>query len=381
MTKHVSNASVRYQSLAELTPDWIAKPGDTINDILQERGWKQTDLARRTGLSTKHVNQLLKSAVPITQDTAAKLEKVLGSTVRFWVTLEAQYQEQLARKQELKALETDIPWLKELPVNDMVKFGWVAKEPNKTYQVLECLKFYAVSSVDAWRTTYSTPVAAYRASPTLARNGAAVSAWLRQGEKLADTIICAEYDKNKFAKALAQVRTLTNERDPNLFIPRIRQVCADAGVAVVMAPAPKGCPVSGAAKWLTPTKALIFLSARGKSDDKLWFTFFHEAGHIVKHGKSLTFLDLLGDDSGLNPREEAEADAFARDYLIPQDQFNQFLAVGQFTRVSITRFAKQQQIAPGIVVGRLQHEKKILYSYLNELKVKYQWPHESENGA
>jgi HTH-type transcriptional regulator / antitoxin HigA len=101
MANEISANPIRYKSLTDLTPDWVAKPGNTINDIIQERGWNQAELARRTSLSTKHINQLLKSAVPITQETASKLEKVLGSTARFWMNLESQYQEQLSLIKEL----------------------------------------------------------------------------------------------------------------------------------------------------------------------------------------------------------------------------------------------------------------------------------------
>ena len=156
-----------YTSLSDFAPDWIIPPGETISDVLDERGWTQTDLAKRADFSTKHVYQLLRGEAPITQDTAAKLEKVLGSTARFWVGLDTQYREQLARRAELIELEKDVDWLKELPLADMRRFKWIKAVPTKAQLVLECLKFFAVSSVEAWRNTYAYPVAAYRAAPKL----------------------------------------------------------------------------------------------------------------------------------------------------------------------------------------------------------------------
>ena len=41
---------------------------------------------------------------------------------------------------------------------------------------------------------------------------------------------------------------------------------------------------------------------------------------------------------------------------------------------SITAFAKKLNISSGIVVGRLQHMRKIKYSAFNELKIRYDWP-------
>lgn len=367
-----------YDSLSDFAPDWLVTPGDTISELLEERGWTKAELALRTGFTPKHINQLLKGEASITQETAIKLEKVLGSTVRFWLGLEAQYREQLAKKADAASLAGDVDWLKELPLRDMIKFGWLRKTQDAALQVHECLRYFAVSSVAAWRLQYQQPVAAYRAAPELTRTPEAVSAWLRQGERLADAIRCDDYSKSSFEAALAEVRTLTCEPEPDIFLPRLQALCSKAGVAVVLAPAPTGCPVSGATKWLSPSKALIILSLRGKSDDKLWFTFFHEAGHLLKHGKSLTFLDILGQD-GLNPNEEAEADTFARDFLLPPADYNAFLSQQPFSASSIRRFAKAQNIAPGIVVGRLQFDRRLPWTHHSSLKAKYRWPHELAN--
>ena len=68
-------------------------------------------------------------------------------------------------------------------------------------------------------------------------------------------------------------------------------LCAHAGVAVVFVQELPNTGISGSTQWLTPTKALVQLSLRYKTDDQLWFTFFHEAGHILAHGKRQVFLE------------------------------------------------------------------------------------------
>ncbi len=362
-----------YTSLSEFAPDWIIPPGETISDVLDERGWTQTDLAKRANFSTKHVYQLLRGEAPITQDTGAKLEKVLGSTTRFWVGLDTQYREQIARRAELIELEKDVGWLRELPLADMKRFKWIKAGSTNAQLVLECLKFFAVSSVEAWRNTYANPVAAYRAAPKLKQVAPAVAAWLRQGERRAEEIQCEDFEVANFKSALITARGLTRERSVDKFLPLLIATCANAGVAVVLEPTPKGCPINGATKWLAPNKALIMLSVRGKTDDKLWFTFFHEARHLLKHGKSLTFLDVLG-ETGLNKDEEAEADLFAGDYLIPQKMYREFVSSdGPFSAARVMEFAKSVGISPGIVVGRLQYDKHIPYKNLNSLKARYAW--------
>ncbi|MDJ0676424.1 MAG: HigA family addiction module antitoxin [Calothrix sp. MO_167.B42] len=84
------------------TPDWVSPPGDTIADLLKERDWTQADLAKRLGYKTQHISQLINGKAPINQETALKLEQVLGSTAAFWLNREAQYRAGLERIEEEK---------------------------------------------------------------------------------------------------------------------------------------------------------------------------------------------------------------------------------------------------------------------------------------
>jgi len=86
-------------------PDWISSPGDTISDLMEERDWNQVELAKRLGFSTKHLNQLIKGKASLSEDAALRLERVLGSTARFWLNREALYREQLAKQEALQHYE------------------------------------------------------------------------------------------------------------------------------------------------------------------------------------------------------------------------------------------------------------------------------------
>ena len=115
---------------------------------------------------------------------------------------------------------------------------------------------------------------------------------------------------------------------------------------------------------------MIQLSLRGKSDDHLWFTFFHEAGHILLHGKKDVFIESKGEgcrDIGGGEKEQ-EADRFAQDFLIRPERYKTFIKNGRFSEAAIREFAKEIGLAPGIVVGRLQHEKLIPFSRGNALR-------------
>ena len=73
------------------TPDYAVSPGETLAEMLNERGMSQAELARRTGISTKHINLILKGSAPISPETALKLERVLNVSARVWNALEANY--------------------------------------------------------------------------------------------------------------------------------------------------------------------------------------------------------------------------------------------------------------------------------------------------
>jgi len=357
---------------AVFSPDWISVPGETILDLIEEKGWSQAEFAKRIAYTTKHVSLLINGKAPITEDTALKLEHVLGSTARFWLNREVQYREVLARSAALVKLEDDVDWLKELPISHMVKYDWINKCASKAQQVSACLSFFGVASVASWRTQYAGPLAAFRASDAFEKKTGAVAAWLRQGERVATEISTVSFDKQLFKETLLELRKLTAETDPKIFIPQLVELCATAGVVVVLAPAPAGCPVSGATRWIAKDKALLMLSLRHKTNDHLWFSLFHEAGHLLLHGKKMLFLEM----KGLDGEHENEADKFARDFLIPPEHRDRLRMLGH-SETGITSFAKELGIAPGIVVGRMQNEKILPWpTKLNALKVTYEWNHE-----
>ena len=358
------------ENLNRFEPKWLSPPGDTILDILNERNWRQSEFADRVGYTTKHVSQLIRGKATITEDTALRLERVLGSSAEFWLSREAKYREAIARIGENERLEGQINWLKELPLKHMIKYEWIKEYSRKIDQVSECLKYFSVASVSAWRSKYTDPLelAAFKSSPKFEKKRGAVAAWLRRGERIATQHLCRKYDRQSFILKLKSLRKLTNETNPDIFVPKLTKTCAKVGVVVVFEPAPKGCPASGATRWVTQDKALIMLSLRHKTNDHLWFAFFHEAAHIVLHGKRMLFLEV----GGVGNKQEQEADRFASNLLIPREQAKTLSSLAQ-TSAAVKTFADNIGVAPGIVVGRMQHEGYLARSYLNNLKVSYTW--------
>ncbi|MBI3679842.1 MAG: ImmA/IrrE family metallo-endopeptidase [Acidobacteria bacterium] len=349
------------------TPDQVSPPGATLAELLEGRSMTQAELAARTGRPKQHINEIVAGKAPITHDMAIQLERSLGAPAAFWNTREARYREHLARQAEHDRLSGQIEWLAQFPVKEMTKWGWLKPVQDKVGQVRELLNYFGVASPVEWRDIWSSRQFAFRKSEAFEGYLGALSAWLRRGEVVAREIASQPFDEARLRASLRKLRALTLSGDPREFVPRITELCAATGVAVVFVPELTGCRASGVTQWLTPEKALIQLSLRYKTDDHLWFTFFHEVGHILLHGKKEVFVEWDGSDTD----KEHQANRFAAESLIPAAQWKAIRSMGRYSKAAIRNVAASAGVAPGIVVGRLQHERLLPPSHCNDLKRRY----------
>lgn len=344
-------------------PRHVTPPGGTLQDILEDRGMAQNQLAERTGLTAKAINEIVKGKMAITPDTALKLERALGTPADFWLAREQHYQEWLARQRAHEEFGAEVAWLSRIPVRELVAHGLVRERKSKADQVGELFRFFGVASSEAWTEVYASPQAAFRRSRAFECDVGATAAWLRVGELQAQSIRTEVYKAERFRQALKELVRLTR-RPFSEILGQLKNSCASAGVAVVYVPELKGCRASGVTRWLSSTKALIQLSDRYKTEDHFWFTFFHEAGHILLHRKKDVFLEGGGSDTDL----EREADKFAQEILIPPSEYARLRDHGSPTAAAVQAFADHIGVAPGIVVGRLQHDRLLPFDRLNNLK-------------
>jgi len=347
----------------EFEPDFVSLPGDTLQEVLDERGISQANLAERTGRPKKTINEIVQGKAAITPETALQLERVLGIPAAFWNNLERNYRENLARIEEQDRLIEQIGWLDRVPYKAMIKEGWVKRCSDKVEQLREVLNFFGVVSPSRWEEVIESAAASFRISPAFNVETGALTAWLRRGEFEAQAVSCKPFDRDLFREALIAVRELTQEPLTRVF-KELQKSCSDAGVAVVVVPLMPKARANGATRWLSKDKALIQLSLRYRREDVFWFSFLHEAAHITLHGKRQVFVDS---EKFTGDVEEEQANRFAAGLLIPQESLNRFLAETSLSRTALVRFARSVGVHPGIVVGRLQHDKKIKHGQLNGL--------------
>ncbi|MDJ0597442.1 MAG: HigA family addiction module antitoxin [Crocosphaera sp.] len=356
-------------------PDYVSPPGETIEEILEEQGMTQSELAERMGRPKKTINEIIKGKAAITPETALQLELVLKIPANFWNNREQLYRDYLARQEENKRLQEKVIWLKKIPYKAMIKLRWIRDFDNKVEQLREILDFFSVASPenlqDVWEKRLSVD---FRKSETLDSDDGALIAWLQKGQIEAVKINCYDYDSQKFKDVLQEIRLLTLE-SPEIFLSKMQSLCAEAGVTFVLVPQLPKTQVTGAAYWLNPHTPLIQLSLRYKTNDHFWFNFFHEAGHILLHGKRDLFIETFEPNEFKkqdldSQKKEQEANQFAANFLIPPIEWQEFLLSFSRTEDDIIAFANRLKISPGIIVGRLQYEKVLNYSYFNQLKQK-----------
>jgi HTH-type transcriptional regulator / antitoxin HigA len=356
---------------ANFQPNWVSPPGVTITEILRLRAKSLDDLASELDMTTAEVELVLSGSTSIQRQLAQLLQEALGPSAGFWLQREKQYRESLAlhnltrRALELRELVSN------LPVADMRKFGWISPTAIGSERAAACLDFFGVTDAGRWHERYRSAltVAAFRTTPTFEANPYAVTAWLRHSELLAERIKCKAWHREKFAARLQDVRRLTRIKNPEQFLPELTAICAANGVALTLVRAPKGCRASGATRFLTNEKAVIVLSARYRTDDQFWFTFFHEAAHLILHSSDALFLE---DGSPVTDHEEMEANEFAQRTLVPEELRDELLST-QPTLRAISSFARRVGISPGIVVGQLQHLGRVAPNRLNHIKRRYIW--------
>jgi HTH-type transcriptional regulator/antitoxin HigA len=354
------------QSEYSFDPDYVTEPGDILLETTAALGITQKELAARTGFTAKHINQLIRGVKRISPETALRLEKVTSVPARFWNNLETKYQERKARIADQQATSKDLAWLKLIPTGELIRRNAIRTTSDQSELIQETLTFFRVASVKAWCQGWTTSRISFRKSADADACSGKIAAWVRLAEMDAESVDSKPFDAKRFQSALHDLRKLA-AAGPDVFVPAMRHKCSEAGVALALVQEIPGGKVSGAAKWLNPRKAMIALNLRGKALDKFWFTFFHEAGHILNDSHDEVFIDV---DYVDDPREKSAND-FARDLLIPPGYADRLRTLR--SDADVVEFSRLIQVHPCIVVGRLQRERIWPYNRKTTLKARMDW--------
>jgi HTH-type transcriptional regulator/antitoxin HigA len=348
-------------------PRWASAPGRTIMTRLNELGIGEQEFADHLGTSVQTTTELLAGRTEITPHLAMRLAESIGGTQSFWERRDAQYRAGLRR------VDVD-RWVQDLPVADMVRYGWISKPDGWSATVAECFGFFDVRDLEQWRNVYEQQLASVqlRISAKVQVRTPAVAAWLRKASMETSQAATDVFDRDRLRSALPQLRALTRQQHPERFLPALRTLLAEAGVALAVVPFMHGCPASGAILPVGNDRALMVVSGRFLSDDQFWFTVFHEIGHLLIHELDRGCVDNPGGKDAVDSPQELEANEFAASTLLPSEIRTQ-IPTGRLTYRDVVRVAQLAGVSPGVVVGQLQFDERIDFAQLNKAKRRYRW--------
>jgi HTH-type transcriptional regulator/antitoxin HigA len=362
------------QMMTPWAPDWATHPGEHLAEFLEARGLSQAEFARLADMTPKHVSTIIGGESPVTAGTAIRLERVTGMKDYIWTRLQAAWDLHRARQREQAASPKAADWCREFPIKDLVARGALASPGRDVaLQLSGLLGFLGIGSPTAFPALVRGLAVQHRQSQSHATSDEHVVSWLLLGERKARQMDVAPFSREAFFAAVQAIRSLT-VKPPSEFESRMKRLCRDAGVALIFEKPIAKARLFGSARWLDDSRAVIQMSLRMKSNDHFWWTFFHEAAHIILH-KGRTFVD---DQGGEGDVAEEQADTWAADLLVGLERFKSFKATRPRSAAEVTRFAGEIGVHPGVVVGMLQRDGVVAHSHLNGLKERYEWADEVE---
>ena len=346
----------------EYIPQTATHPGVTLKERLEELGMSQKEFAVRTTKPEQTIVKVINGESSLTPDMAVQFESVLGIPANFWLKRQQNYDEAVARAKRRDVLAAGVDWAGSFPTAKMTQLGWLPKTESHEQKVEALLYFFGISAHQAWDDYYCglKLKVSFRISLAHCSEPYAISAWLRQGELEAMKFDAPTFCAKTFKANLESIKKIMAGH-PDDFFPLLQQLCLDAGVKVVYTPCLPKAPVHGSTRWINDNAPLIQLSARYKQNDRFWFTFFHEAGHILLHGKKYISIE---DDAfnDIDKAKEREADAFSVRWTFSEEEEREVLQYGLLKEKDIIDFAQKFGTHPAMIIGRFHHKKLLSYT-------------------
>ena len=325
-------------------------PGYYIKEIVDESGLTQEDFAKRLDTTPKNLSLLIRGEQSLSIDIAMKLSRLIGTSVNYWLNLQNAYdaliaefksQEELAEERKIFAY-FDYKFFRE-------NYGLPDLPRQKDEQIKALRMFLNVATLTVL--SKKDMAVSFRSSTEKLTEASTVkaNAMVQIATNSALKTEAPRFNRKKFEEAVKYALTLTRNHDD--FYPLIRKAFLEAGVIFVILPNISGSKTNGATKKIGDN-IMLMVNDRRLNADSFWFTLFHEIGHIINGDYGISFDKETGD-------QEEAANKFAQDSLIPDEQYQKFIEKKQFDLQSIVNFANCIDRDPGIVLGRLQNDKKV----------------------
>ena len=271
---------------ARVWPDVATHPGEHIQDFFDEDQTIPVDsIAVESGLRATVVQGLIDGDVEVTPTIASGLGEALGPSATYWLNLQRNYDETVQRIAENKRFnmvpfaDFTRPTYGVTPIQALTDGDDVPWRYNQVEQARYLCEWLGIPNLDDYEERL---LGQFQLSGTdSVRNPAPTVAWLRRGE-LAATEQARElppYSQDHFVDAVHRLDegTLASED-------AMREICNEAGVALVTPDEVPGCEVRGATRWLDDGRPMIQLMSASGVDHRgsVQDAFRRAAARIVR---------------------------------------------------------------------------------------------------
>lgn len=329
-------------------------PGYYLKEIVEDSGLTQEEFAKRLGTTPKNLSILIRGDQNLSIDIAAKLSRMLGTSITYWLNLQQTYDEMRAK------FISDEELIREREIFKFIDYSYFRDHfglqdfPRKVdAQIKSVREFLSVASLTVLQEkNLSVSFRSYSDHLSMS-NIVNANAMVQIAVNIALKTDAPKFNKKKFESAVEF--SLTQTCNHQNFLPIIQKAFWEAGVILVVLPNLKNSGINGATKRVDG-KVLLMVNDRRHYSDTFWFTLFHEIGHIINGDYGITF-------SNNKTGAEDEADFYAQRKLIPQKEYDEFVSqYTNFDEATIRKFAQNINRDPGIIFGRLQNDGKISFT-------------------
>lgn len=363
----------------EFVPKFAVHPGRMLLEEIKARHMSQVEFAERTGMTPKHLSEIINGKADVTPEVAIAVEAATGTPASLWLKLQMQYDEVLARQKETETLRADEE-IVGLFSYTKIRAIWPALPDTRktTDRIIALRQMFCVSSlkllVDNIYNDKFTISPAFRTSGKTEDHEIdryALAAWVQVGKlKAAKETLSEEYHPNELKKFAKQIPALSAEADVSHAWNQIREGLNACGVKIVLVPYLPRTYINGAVYWEDSTPVVI-LNVKTSYWDTFIFTLLHEVGHILLHGKTYTSLSFDPTHAQLlsaDQKEEKEADEFSLNTLISPMAFDSFVEKYRSGSESVKHFAQEYPVDCGIVAARMAKREIIGWPYCRQFR-------------
>lgn len=346
-------------------------PGYYIAEIIDDMEISQEEFATRMGTTPKTLSLLLAGKANLSNDLAGKLSTMLGISIEFWLNLQKSYNEKLVEIAKAKELDEQKKIVDFIDYKFFVDVAGLPATKSKEEKVYNLCSYLKISNLNILKRNDFLVNFRTGISDVKQKNLINARAWIQTALNFAQSIEVQPFNADKLKEYIPEIRQMTLQ-SPDKFVPRLKEIFSECGVAFVILPYLKNSGINGAVKWIGSDRVVLAINNRGLASDTFWFSLFHEIKHVLQQKLKTVFIS--SDEEvmhAIDKKLENDADTFAQNCLIGKKEFTAFRERGNFSRNSIIIFAEQIGVQPGIVVGRLQHDKLIDPSWFSDLRIKY----------